>query len=353
MPELLEEAIRICTVPAPTFAESRRAELVAELFAVAGGRPVIDEVGNVLCELGPQSGEAVVLAAHLDTVFGPEVALDVVREAGRVRAPGLGDNSLAVAALLELTRRLREQPPARRLLLAATVGEEGLGDLRGAKHLVATVPCAAFVAVEGSDLDALITGAVGSTRLRVTFRGRGGHSWQDRGAPSAVHELIERAAGFLASPAPSGLARNIGTLSGGTTINTIAAEATLALDLRSLSETDLAAAAAAATRHFEAAPAGLSAEVEVIGRRPGGSMPADHPLVEAARRARADAGLEPAHEEASSTDANAALGAGIPAITVGITTGGNAHRLDEYIDIEPIEAGMRALELLARELAGG
>jgi acetylornithine deacetylase/succinyl-diaminopimelate desuccinylase-like protein len=166
-----------------------------------------------------------------------------------------------------------------------------------------------------------------------------------------VHGLIDRAARLLAEPAPEGLARNVGRISGGTSINTIAAEATLELDLRAQFHELLEAAAARARAVFGAAPEGLEAEVELIGQRPSGALPADHPLLLAARRAREAAGLPRAQEGASSTDANAAYGRGIPALTVGLTSGGRAHRVDEYVELAPLAGGMAALELLARDLA--
>jgi acetylornithine deacetylase/succinyl-diaminopimelate desuccinylase-like protein len=348
---VLADAIQICRQPAPTFAEQARAALVADMLGQAAGTTAgIDAVGNVLCRFGPATGQAVVFAAHLDTVFPAEQRIDVKRDVDRIWAPGIGDNSLGVAALVELARVLRDRRPAGPCVLAATVGEEGLGDLRGAKHVVATVPCSAFVALEGAMLDQLASAAVGSTRYRVTFSGPGGHSWGDRGAPSAVHAAAEAAAQYLGAPAPRGLARNIGRIGGGTSINTIAARATLELDLRSVDSDQLAEAAAAAREVLGRPVEGLDVEVELIGQRPSGRLASDHWLIDAARRARAHAGLSPAREDPASTDANAALGAGLPAVTVGLTTGAHEHRVDEYIDLEPLPAGLDALVDFAHRL---
>jgi tripeptide aminopeptidase len=347
---VLADAQRICAVPAPTFAEGPRAQLVAEMFADAGVPAERDDVGNVLGRIGGD-GPAVVLAAHLDTVFGPDQTIEIVRSGGRIAAPGIGDNSLAVAALLGLARRLAARPPERPVVLAATVGEEGLGDLRGAKHVAATIDCACFVAVEGMSLDAIEIGGIGSERYRVTYSGPGGHPWSDRGTPSALHGLITRAAELVSiDPGPRGVL-NVGRLHGGTSINTIAAEATLELDLRAGDANQLRALADRATELLGDAPDGLSAVVERVGERPAGAIAPDHALLQAARRARAQAGLDPAEEGYSSTDANAAYGRGIPAITVGVTTGAHAHRRDEYIDEAPTARGLRALELLVDELA--
>ncbi len=238
-------------------------------------------------------------------------------------------------------------------MLAATVGEEGLGDLRGAKHLLTHTDCHGFVAIEGAMLDRIEIGGVGSVRYRVIYRGPGGHSWADRGTPSAVHGLLTRAATFLASSVSPAVAVNIGRIQGGTSINTIAAEATLELDLRSEDATALSDISGLARAHFNPAPDGLSAALEPLGERPSGHTSPDHPLVAAARDARRRAGLAPAQEGTSSTDANAAYGHGIPAITVGVTTGGNAHRPDDYVDLEPLPQGLRALEILADTVVGG
>ena len=347
---LLADAKAICAIPAPTFAEAARASFVRDALSARGAPAQLDAIGNVVCRLGPSEGDAVVFGAHLDTVFGPEQEIAIAHEAETIRAPGIGDNALAVAALLALAHEFGQVPPAIPVVLAATVGEEGLGDLRGAKHLLDTVPSRAFIAVEGAMLHSIKHAGVGSTRLRVTYHGPGGHSWTDRGAPSAVHGLVEVAARFLTEPAPPEVGRNIGTLQGGTTINTIAARASLELDLRAEQPEPLGEAVTRARELFATPPRGLTAEVDVIGERPSGGIAPDHPLMLAAREARRRAGLAAATEGASSTDANAAYGRGIPAITVGLTTGGNGHRTDEYIDLPPLGGGMLALVMLARAL---
>jgi acetylornithine deacetylase/succinyl-diaminopimelate desuccinylase-like protein len=283
---LIEDAKRICAVPAPTFAAAQRAELVRGMLADAGAQPQIDEIGNLVCAFADDAQPAVVFAAHLDTVFPAEqrIVIDHDPVQGTITAPGIGDNSLGVAALVALARRFVQAPPASRVVLAATVGEEGVGDLRGARHLLAGIPCQAFIAVEGATLDSIKHAGVGSIRYRVTYRGPGGHSWNDRGAPSALHGLLEAGARFLAEPAPPHVARNIGKFSGGTSVNTIAAEASLEVDLRGERTDQLAAAASRARAVFGKAPPGVHAEIETIGDRPAGGITVDHPLMQAARR---------------------------------------------------------------------
>jgi acetylornithine deacetylase/succinyl-diaminopimelate desuccinylase-like protein len=307
----------------------------------------------VIASLGDGGeADAVVFAAHLDTVFSADTEIVFTEDSGRLAAPGLGDNSLAVAALIELARRLSARRPRRRLVLAATVGEEGLGDLRGAKALLDERPCAAFIAVEGQMLDSLTVAATGSVRFRIVVRGPGGHPWSDRDNPSAVHALLEPLARVVGELQRAGLVANVGVIGGGTVINAIASEARAELDVRSEDELALQRAAEQVRAAFAAVDDGLEVEIAELGHRPGGRIDPDHPLLAAARRARQRAGLPAAPELASSTDANAAHGRGIPAITVGVTTGANAHRLDEYIDLEPLPAGLMALEALAGDLAG-
>jgi tripeptide aminopeptidase len=348
---VLADTRRICAMPAPPFGEGPRAELVAWMLGEAGAPARIDDVGNVIAPLGPEGADTLVFAAHLDTVFAAETEIAFVEADGRLAAPGVGDNSIAVAALLHLARHLNGRAITRPVALVATVGEEGLGDLRGAKALLDDLAVEAFVALEGQMLDSIKLAGVGSVRLRVTVRGPGGHPWGDRGTPSAAHGLIDALSGALAEAHAADIVLNVGTMRGGTVINAIAHEAVAELDLRAEDDALLQATASRIDEVVRWTPDGLETTVDTLGRRPGGRIAEDHPLVAAARRARERAGLPPAEEGASSTDANAAYGRGIPAITVGVTTGGNAHRLDEYIDLAPIARGLRSLEALAEELA--
>jgi acetylornithine deacetylase/succinyl-diaminopimelate desuccinylase-like protein len=350
--QLIADAKQICAVPAPPFAESERGELVGQLFSAAGLQPRVDETGNVIAWIGPADRPAVVFAAHLDTVFPAGTPIEFAEHDDRVSAPGFGDNSVGVAALLHLARLVAGRVIERPIALVATVGEEGLGDLRGAKALLDHLDCRAFVAVEGQMLDAITVAGVGSVRMRVHVTGPGGHPWGNRDNANAAHGLVERLALALSELQAPELALNVNVLTAGTAINVLPDSAVAEIDLRCEDEARLQVAAARLTEIVSAHDPQLAVSVEQLGHRPGGRIPDDHPLLDAARRARVAAGLAPAAEEASSTDANAAHGRGIPAITVGVSTGGNAHRLDDYVDIGPIAAGLRSLEALALELAG-
>ncbi|HEY8286565.1 MAG TPA: M20/M25/M40 family metallo-hydrolase [Chloroflexota bacterium] len=357
---LIEDTLAICAAASPTGFEHERAALIAaRLAAIPGVVPELDVHGNVLARIAGRhaGGPPVVVAAHLDTVFGPEVALAPSRAGGLLLGPGIGDNSLALAALLALAADLKQTPAAGDVLLAATVGEEGLGNLRGVRGLLGDQPARFVVALEGHGIDNLVTGAVGSTRLEIVCETAGGHSWHDRGAPSAVHELARAVTGLAYSlpPAVPGLAVNVGTFSGGTGINVIASRATLQLDLRAVDPAVLARGEEIARALVAASPthASLALSIRELGRRPAGALGYDHPAIAQAQAARAAARLPSALLVDGSTDANAAFERGLPGLTVGLTRGGNVHREDEFIEIAPIGAGLAAALGLIRRLAGG
>ena len=346
------DALALCAIPAPTFAEAERGAAMARRLQEAGARTSTDATGNVLARFGPADGAATVITAHLDTVFPAGTPLDPRRDGDTLLGPGIGDNCLGLAALIHLARRLAADEPRHPILLAATVGEEGLGDLRGAKAVLGDHACDAFVALEGHGRDTLQTAGIGSARIRARATGPGGHSWGDRGTPSAVHALV--AALAAAQDAAGDAHLNIGVIEGGTSINTIAAGAVAELDLRDGDDARLEQTRQRVEQALlGAAPPNVDIILEPIGRRPAGATPTDHALVQLARKARAKAGLPPAEEEASSTDANAALGRGIPAVGIGLTHGHHAHRTDERVELGPLEAGIAALEHLVDALAQG
>jgi acetylornithine deacetylase/succinyl-diaminopimelate desuccinylase-like protein len=352
---LVAEALTLARIPAPPFGEGPRGDTVAALIrAVPGWYVTRDGVGNVVARLGASTEGAIWLLVHLDTVFPAETPLTFTRADGVLRGPGIGDNAIALAAALALARQLPANL-ARPVALAFTVGEEGLGNLRGVRALEAAgeiTRASAVLAVEGHRGDEIGNVAVGSVRYRATVRGPGGHSWWDRGTPSALHQLIAFCQGLLdeAATIPGELAVNIGTLTGGAGITAIAPEAAALLEVRSPENTALDQFERLAEHAAVEGP--LSVRLELLGRRPGGVLPESHPLYRAAQAARVRAGLPPGDSGSSSSDANPLLARGVPALCLGITTGRNAHHLDEEIDIAPIVPGVRALAGLVLDLAG-
>jgi len=379
----------LSAIPAPTGAEGRRAARVAELFREIGLSDVsVDHAGNVqgwFGRNGERSGVGaqhaappapVVLAAHLDTVFGAEVDVAVERRGQRLEGPGISDNARGLAALVAVAEAMvaARVPATRPILFAATVGEEGSGDLRGVKYLlngkhsVATqhaaplLPApAAFIALDGAGLDRVIHRALGSRRYHVTFRGPGGHSWAAFGVANPAN-AVGRAAALLADLPPQQTPRTtcaVVRLGGGTGLNSIPQEAWLDLDLRSedpraLAQLDVTLRAALEraaddeNRRRTASSPTLRIEIQLLGDRPSGITPRAHPLVQAAVAVNRALGRD-AELASASTDANVPIALGIPAIALGAGgKAGDAHLATEWFEnVEGALGIIRALLVTA------
>ena len=342
-------AKRICEVPAPTGYEQERARFIASLWQERGYVPEIDAVGNVYVRRGKRMEKPVVmLLAHTDTVFPATIPIKVVRQGDMLRGPGIGDNSVNVAAMMSTLDILDEMhiETDADIIAVADVGEEGLGNLLGASTAVKRYRehLGAVFAIDGN-LGRIIHRAVGSKRWRITVRGPGGHSYGAFGTPSAIHGLgrIIAAIADLDVPTQPKTTFNVGLIEGGTSVNTIAASASAVLDMRS---TDVAALnhVAEQVRAIVEKQAGddLRTTIEVLGERPAGERSLSDPLVQLATNVLRWLDIEPVYE-ASSTDANIPISLGIPSLCLGITQMNGAHTLDEYLEIPPIGKGLAQL----------
>lgn len=364
--ERLEESIAatvaLAQIPAPLSAERRRAEWVAESLRALGAADVtIFGSGNAIGRFGPAEGVGIALLAHIDTVFPAEMDHHVRCEEGRLYGPSVGDNAAGVAGLLGACGALQAEGFrwARPVWVVGNVGEEGLGDLRGARESVEYLAgrLGAVLAVEGTMLGRLGHVAVGSRRLRVTFRGPGGHSWLNFGQPSAVHAAVQAAAAILALDVPTAprTTYNIGWIEGGQGVNVLAPTAAFLLDLRSVDAgvlADLVRRVEAIVRGPGATVGGaIAVEIEEVGNRPAGSIPQTHPLVALCAAALRHVGVRP-EPTAGSTDANIPLSQGIPALAIGITRGGGTHSAGEWIETTPMLHGMQQIALVLAALAG-
>ncbi len=363
--DLLSEQIEIARIPAPPFKERDRSEELAARLRGLGAEAQYDEVGNLLAWFparpAPPHPTPVVVAAHMDTVFGPEIPIQIHRADERWVGPGVTDNARGVAVTLAVLRALtRARPePHHPILFAFTVGEEGPGDLRGVKHLFQNGKplrdAAAFIAVDGSGLRRIIHHALGSRRFRVVLRGAGGHSWTDWGRVNPANALGEFIHRLLRTPLPRSprSALTVARLGGGTVINAIPDHSWVELDLRSEANETLRRLEAqlrealrqAVDIEEERGEGSLSVAVELLGERPAGSLAASHTLVQAAAQATRACGEEP-ELTVSSTDANVPLALGIPAIAVGGGgRSGDTHTPNEWF--EDVDGAAGALRLLA------
>lgn len=357
--DILDLAIRIQQIPAPTFHEEVRARFIRDLFEAEGLKDVeMDSVSNVFARLPGRNKKTkpLIVSAHLDTVFPGSVNLQVKEEAVRVFGPGLGDNSLGVAALFGLVRILRQNHVELKqdLWLVANAGEEGLGDLCGMREVVGRfgADVTGYLILEGLAYGHIYHRAIGVQRYRIHARTAGGHSWSDYGQPSAVHEMASLITKLTSIKLPKHprTTMNVGVISGGTGINVLAAEAKCELDLRSEDPAVLARIAAQAEEYMKKANRpGVKIDAEIIGQRPAGAVDPQHDLVQLAVQHTRASGISPMLT-AGSTDANIPLSMGIPAVVMGISTGGNAHTLNEYVDVEPINRGMDAIAAVVKDL---
>ncbi len=358
--ELINLAIQIQQIPAPTFVENERAQFVLEKFRQENLTDLqIDSVGNVFARLkGTGAGAPLVVSAHLDTVFPAETNLAVRRLDGRVFGPGVGDNSLGVAGLFGLLWMLHKNNTKLPcdLWLIANVGEEGLGDLKGMRAVVERFKDLprAYLVIEGAALGHVYHAGIGVHRYKITAYTEGGHAWVDYGKPSAIHELSGLINHITAIPLTlqPRTTLNVGRVGGGTSINTIAPSAWFELDVRSednqvLKELIELIKSKVAQYHIP----GLSFEIEKIGERPSGRMSTEHPIIVLASQCLVEQGLQP-QLTSGSTDANIPLSLGYPALVLGLTQGGRAHTLEEYIETEWLERGLQQLFRFVERVSG-
>ena len=372
----LQEQITITEIPSSPFGEELRAADFEKRFNALGLEGVhIDEVGNVIGTrpgTGPEPRAKLVIAAHLDTVFAKDSNFKVRKEGNCYYAPSIGDDSRGLAALLQVIRMFQELKieTLGDIIFVANVGEEGEGDLRGVKHLFRdpNVDVDAFISIDWADPSDAIVGATGSLRYRVHFDGPGGHSYLGFGQPSAIHALMRTSETLadLEVPAEPKTTYTVGVIRGGTTVNSIAAHASMDIDMRSTDNTSLLAlrdkvmscfdkAADAENQHWGVTDEAnkVKVTVEKIGDRPAGQQPYESPVCQSIRAGLLALGL-PLHKYVSTSgDHNVPLSMGIPALAMG---GGGRnwkmHTLEEGYEHKDAYQGPRLTFLMACSMVG-
>jgi tripeptide aminopeptidase len=364
-PWVLEEQARLCEIPAPPFKEAERGKAYAQAFEALGLTNVrIDSVGNVL---GERSGTAprphVVFSAHLDTVFPEGTNVTVTRDGAVLKGPGIGDDCRGLAVVLGVIKAMKDASVQTEgtITFVGTVGEEGLGDLRGVKHLFGDDlkgKIDRFVSVDGTGLGITHIG-VGSLRYRVAFSGPGGHSYGAFGLANPIHALgraMAKIADFQV-PAQPKTTFNVGRIGGGTSVNSIAFEAWMEIDMRSADSAALRSVDAEFHRAVDTAleeengrwnnRGKLAVDKKLVGDRPAGRTPDTAPIVQAAVSVTRALEIEVRLDEGS-TDSNIPMSLGIPAITIdGGGRGTGAHSLGETFDSTASEQGTQRALLLA------
>jgi acetylornithine deacetylase/succinyl-diaminopimelate desuccinylase-like protein len=378
---IMDWQAELVAIPAPPFGEEARSIWMSARFAEAGLSGVeTDAIGNVsgwmrAARLPAEStGPVVVLSAHLDTVFPAETPLKPVVDGDRLEAPGACDNCAGVVGMLAIAHALSKNGVelAAPLVFLGNVGEEGEGDLRGVRHFYAQRALAgriaAHIVLDGAGADSAVTQALGSRRYRVTITGPGGHSFTDAGTPNPIAALGSALAVLAGTPLPEEprTTLNLGTIQGGTSVNSIPESAHAAIDFRStddeqllLLEVALHRAVEDAVTHWnaQATSAGksgkgmLAYKIETIGDRPAAQLPADSPLLETLRAVDRHLGLR-TDQRLGSTDANIPLSLGVPALSMGAGgDGGGAHTQAEWYSAKDREAGLKRVLLLSLAMA--
>ena len=368
-PEAIQEQFRLTEIPAPPFKEERRAAYFLEQLKVRGLEDAyIDSEGNAIgIRKGSGNGPLLLIAAHLDTVFPDGVDTTVRFHDGRYYAPGIGDDTRGLAAMLSVIDILNDSgiETDADIMFAGNVGEEGRGDLRGIKAIFRDHPSIdGFISIDGVRMGRITNGGTGSRRFEFRFKGPGGHSFGAFGLASAIHAMGRAIAkiGDLETPSSPKTTFTVGTVAGGTSVNSIAADAVFAIDMRSNDRHQLAlleqrakdaALEAVAEENARWNSGEITVDFVLIGDRPVGQTPSDSPLVQLTALAFEELGVEFRGLSISSTDSNVPMSLGIPAITIdGGGQGGGAHSPDEWFIPTDSHLGPQASLLIILGLAG-
>jgi tripeptide aminopeptidase len=367
--EMVREQFRLTEIPAPPFKEEVRAAYYLTLMQDRGlVDAYIDSEGNAIgIRRGNGDGPTLLIAAHLDTVFPEGVDTSIELRGGRYYAPGIGDDTRGLAAMLSIIETLNESDIQTHgdIMFAANVGEEGRGDLRGIKAIFRDHPeIDGFVSIDGVSMRRITTGGTGSRRFEFRFSGPGGHSFGAFGLASAIHAMgrtINKIADFETPSFPK-TTFTVGTVAGGTSVNSIAADAVFALDMRSNDREELAlleeraktaALEAVAEENARWDNGEIGVEFVLIGDRPVGRTATQDSLVQAAALAFDTVGIELQELGISSTDSNVPMSLGIPAITIaGGGLGGGAHSPDEWFVPTDSHQGPQTSFLIALAMVG-
>jgi tripeptide aminopeptidase len=368
-PQIIEDQIRFCEIPAPSFKEEVRAQELKRVFTQLGLQNVrIDKAGNVLGDYpGAAPHPHLVLAAHLDTVFPEGTDVKVTRAGTVLKGPGIGDDCRGLGVMVGIIREMKKahvQTPGS-ITFVANVGEEGLGDLRGVKELFKVTlkdQIDRFVSIDGTGVH-VTNVAVGSHRYRITFKGPGGHSFGAFGMANPMGAMGRAIAKIqeIQVPKQPKTTFNVGRIGGGTSVNSIPFDGWMELDMRSSDPTSLASVDANIQKAIDAAVVEenqrwggaktITVTKELVGDRPAGSTPENSPIVRAGLAAATLLGFSTNLGEGS-TDSNIPMSLGIPSITIGGGgRGRDAHALTESFDVTDAWMGSQHALLLTIALA--
>ncbi|MGB1656725.1 MAG: M20/M25/M40 family metallo-hydrolase [Longimicrobiales bacterium] len=372
--QTMDDLMTLTEIPAPPFMEDERGAAFLQMMIDLGVDSAwTDEVGNAIgLRRGSGTGEVLAIAGHLDTVFPPETDVTIRVSGDTLFAPGIADDTRGLATVLAVLRAMNEADIRTEadVLFIGNVGEEGLGDLRGVKHLFRDggPRIDHFISVDGTSPTGITHMGLGSHRYRVTFKGPGGHSWGAFGLANPAHAMgqaigyFQDGAAPYTATAPFRTSYNVGRMGGGTSVNSVPFEAWMEIDMRSEGDATLDAVDAILQGAVQRALAEenarrtrgepLTVEVDMIGDRPSGVIAEDHPYIQQAAAVTRALGIEPTFSR-SSTDSNIPISLGIPAVTIGGGGQGfGAHSLDEWFRNEDGALGVQRVMLIVLAQVG-
>jgi tripeptide aminopeptidase len=372
--QTMDDLMTLTEIPAPPFMEDERGAAFLQMMIDLGVDSAwTDEVGNAIgLRRGSGTGEVLAIAGHLDTVFPPETDVTIRVSGDTLFAPGIADDTRGLATVLAVLRAMNEADIRTEadVLFIGNVGEEGLGDLRGVKHLLRDggPRIDHFISVDGTSPTGITHMGLGSHRYRVTFKGPGGHSWGAFGLANPAHAMgqaigyFQDGAAPYTATAPFRTSYNVGRMGGGTSVNSVPFEAWMEIDMRSEGDATLDAVDAILQGAVQRALAEenarrtrgepLTVDVDMIGDRPSGVIAEDHPYIQQAAAVTRALGIEPTFSR-SSTDSNIPISLGIPAMTIGGGGQGfGAHSLDEWFRNENGALGVQRVMLIVLAQVG-
>ena len=351
---ILDDLKKISSVPSPPFKERQRALFLQGFLKENNYNSNIDKEGNLVAPKKGLTDGCIVWSAHIDTIFPEGTGISIKEKGGKIFCPGICDNSAGIVALLYLMKYLKKFKIREKHsnIFLFNVGEEGLGNLRGVRFFFDNLSShvKAHICVEGHKIGRLTTRVVGSFRQKITVKSEGGHSWRDYGKPNAIviaSEIINQLSKIKFPEEPK-TTLNIGTISGGKSVNSIPSYAEFAYEVRSLDKGCLKAAMQKANEMASSFRKFASIEMEELGKRPCGEMK-DAELIRIVKNVHTELGIETI-EDVGSTDSNYPISLGLPSVTVGITNGGNTHSEEEFLFIGQIKKGIEQLILLHKAL---
>lgn len=343
---IINDTKRIVLIKSPPFKEGKRIKYLQEYITDLGYSTIIDKEGNLIVEIKGNCPGLIVFSSHVDTVFPEDTKLKIIEEGNKIFCPGIADNAIGIVASLYLLKyiKITNTNLTYHIVFIFNVGEEGDGNLRGIRYFFDNYNLnhlKAHICIEGHNIGRLTVKAVGSHRRNISLLCEGGHSWRDYGKPNSIIEASKLIVNLskMKLPQEPKSTINIGTIKGGSSVNSIPDKTEFSLELRSVDKSQLSDLIRELDDIIRAYNTNnVKIEYKIIGDRPCGELKNDK-LANLIKNVHNELGIDTI-DDIGSTDSNYPLSMGYPSVTIGITKAYNTHSLNEYLEIVPIKYGI-------------